>query len=188
MAFKRGNQSSRSSRTIFRTKLALMHPILKICNQPTFETTDLDEFQFAISIQGKGSYPAVLRPDFQRQRLDFYFDDVLEGPDAATAADIDALFDVAQLWLSKARYDPASASIVIHCAAGVSRSAASALLPLTLYFENYHAAAVHLFRTHPHVVPNAWICRLISEKLGPTYGDIFEALAKGKQEASIAAT
>ena len=34
-----------------------MYPVLKICDQTTFETADLDKFQFAISIQGKGSYP-----------------------------------------------------------------------------------------------------------------------------------
>jgi predicted protein tyrosine phosphatase len=164
---------------------AIMHPILKICNQPDFENADLSEFQFAISIQGRGSRPAVLRPDFQGRRLDLYFDDVLEGvPGAATMPDIDALFDFAKIWLSLARPDPASASIVIHCAAGVSRSAASAMLPLTLYFGYHRPAAVHLFRTHPHVIPNPWICRLISRKLGPAYGDILEALAKGKKQAS----
>ena len=107
-------------------------PVLKICDQPTFETTDLNRFRFAISIQGKGSYPAVMRPDFQGRRLNLYFDDVLEGvPGAATATDIDVLFGFAKVWLSVARSDPASASIIIHCAAGISRSAASALFPLT---------------------------------------------------------
>jgi predicted protein tyrosine phosphatase len=158
-------------------------PVLKICDQPTFETADLDKFQFAISIQGKGSYPSVLRPDFLGRRSNLYFDDVLErAPGAATTADIDALFDFAKVWLSVTRSDPASASIIIHCAAGISRSAASALLPLTLYFGNYLAAAVHLFRTHPHTIPTPWVCRLIFEKLGPAYGtDILEALSKAKE-------
>ena len=100
---------------------------------------------------------------------------------AAMPTDIDALFDFAQTWLSVARSDPASASIVIHCGAGISRSAAAALLLLTLYFGNYLAAATHLFRTHPQVSPNALVCRLIFEKLGSGFGpDIFEALARGK--------
>ena len=78
-----------------------MYPVLKICDQTTFETADLDKFQFAISIQGKGSYPSVLRPDFLGQRSNLYFDDVLEGaPGAATTADIDVLFDFAKVWLS----------------------------------------------------------------------------------------
>jgi len=170
------------------TNRAKMYPVLKIYNQPTFENADLSEFDFAISIQAKDSSPAVLRPDFRGQRLNLYFDDVLEGqPGAATPADIDALFDFAQAWLSVARSEPASASLVTHCAAGVSRSAASVLLPLTLYFGNYLAAAVHLFRNAPYVLPNAWICRLIFQKLGSAYGtDIFEALGKGKEEASRA--
>jgi predicted protein tyrosine phosphatase len=45
--------------------------------------------------------------------------------------DIDALFDFAYPWLSVARSDPARASIVIHCGAGLSRSAAAALFLLT---------------------------------------------------------
>src|SRR5262245_47034099 len=60
-----------------------MSPILRICNQPDFETADLSPFAFAISIQGKGSRPAVLRPDFQGRRLNLYFDDVVEGPGVA---------------------------------------------------------------------------------------------------------
>ena len=125
----------------------------------------------------------MLRRDFLGQRSNLYFDDVLEGaPGAATREDIDVLFDFAKVWLSVACPDPPSASIVIHCAAGISRSAASALLPLTLYFGNYLAAAVHLFRTHPDTIPNTWVCRLIFEKLGPAYGtDILEALSKAKE-------
>src|SRR5262245_15087607 len=164
-----------------------MYPFLKIWNQSSFETDDLSEFQFAISIQGKGSYPVVLRPDFHGQRLNLYFDDALEGaPGAATMTDIDVLFDFVKDWLLVARSDPTSASLVIHCAAGVSRSAGSALLPLTLYFGNYRTAAVHLFRTHPHTIPNSLVCRLISLKLGLAYGDILEALANAKEEASRA--
>jgi predicted protein tyrosine phosphatase len=162
-----------------------MYPILKICNQPDFEKADLSGFQFAISIQAKGS-TAVLRPDFAGRRLNLYFDDVLEDqPGAATPADIDALFDFGQEWLAEIRRNP-SASIILHCAAGISRSGAAAMALLSFYFGAYQPAAVHLFRTHPHVIPNSCICRLISEKLGPAYGDILEALAKGKEEASRA--
>jgi predicted protein tyrosine phosphatase len=159
-----------------------VHPTVKIFDQSSFEKADLNsEFAFAVSIQNKGSDPAVLRPDFQGCRLNLYFDDVTEGAGAATPTEIDALFDFAQTWLSVARSDPARASIVIHCGAGISRSAAAALFLLTLYFSNYLAAATHLFRTHPQVSPNALVCRLICEKLGSGFGpDIFEALARGK--------
>jgi len=164
-----------------------MSPTLKICDQPTFEAADLSEFDFAISIQGKGSYPAVLRPDFRGKRLNLYFDDTVEGEGVATPADIDMLFRFALQWLSTARSDPALASVVIHCGAGISRSAASALMLLTLYFSDYQRAAVYLFRTAPQAIPNSWICRLISEKLGPAYGtDILRAIAKGKEEATRA--
>jgi predicted protein tyrosine phosphatase len=114
-----------------------------------------------------------------------YFDDVLEGVEgAATVADIETLLDFAQIWLLEVCKNP-SAQTIVHCAAGVSRSAASALLLLVLYFEDYLTAATHLFRVAPRVVPNAWICRLIFEKFGPAYGsDILEALAKGKEAGS----
>ena len=163
-----------------------MHPVVKIYDQSSFERSDLNgEFKFAISIQNKGSYPAVLRPDFRGRRLNLYFDDVLDGPGATTPADIVAILDFSQDWLPAARSDPASASLVIHCGAGVSRSAAVALLLLSLYFGAYQAAAIHLIRTHPNVAPNSWICRLTFAKLGWGYGlDLFEALAKGKEEAS----
>jgi predicted protein tyrosine phosphatase len=161
-----------------------LHPILKVWNQLTFETADLQEFMFAISIQGKGSHPAVLRTDFQGRRLNLYFDDVLDGPGAAVAADIEALVSFGQEWLAEMRQQP-STTVVLHCAAGISRSGAAAMTLLSLYFGTYQAAATYLFRTHPHLVPNVWICRLIFERLGPSYGtDIFEALAKGKEEAS----
>jgi hypothetical protein len=70
-----------------------MHPIVKIYDQSSFERSDLNgEFKFAISIQNKGSYPAVLRPDFRGRRLNSYFEDVVEGPGAATPSDIEVLF------------------------------------------------------------------------------------------------
>ena len=165
-----------------------MQPILKIRNHETFKKADLTEFGFALSIQAKGSSGMVLRPDFQGQRLNLYFDDVLEAaPGAATPADIDVLFRFALQWLSTALSDPTLASVVIHCTAGISRSAASALMLLALYFSDYQRAAAHLFRTHPQVLPNPWVCQLISAKLGPAYGpDIFEALSRGKEEASRA--
>jgi predicted protein tyrosine phosphatase len=160
----------------------VVHPVVKIYDQSSFERCDLNgEFAFAISIQNKGSYPVILRPDFRGRRLNLYFDDVTEGVGAATSADIDALFDFAQRWLSVAHADPALASIVSHCGAGISRSAAAALMLLSLYFGAYHQAAAHLFRIHPNVSPNALMCRLIGQKLGSGFGpDIFEALARGK--------
>ena len=109
--------------------LLRMRPVVKIYDQSSFERSDLNgEFKFAISIQNKGSYPAVLRPDFRGRRLNLYFDDVVEGPGAATPADIEALFSFGVEWLAEVRKHPSST--VVHCGAGISRSAASALLLL----------------------------------------------------------
>ena len=162
-----------------------MHPILKIWDQGSFERANLnEEFRFAISIQNTVDWPSVLRPDFQARRLDLYFNDTIEGAGLATPADIQELFDFGQGWLQEARSDPARAAIVIHCGAGVSRSAAAGFMLLSLYFDSYRAAASYLFRTHPHVAPNTLVLRLIFQKLGPAYGvDIFEAIAQGKQDA-----
>ena len=52
-----------------------------------------------------------------------YFDDVVEAPGAATPADIEALFSFRVEWLAHVRKHPSST--VVHCGAGVSRSAAS---------------------------------------------------------------
>jgi predicted protein tyrosine phosphatase len=163
-----------------------VHPILKIWDQRSFEGANLNqEFRFVVSIQNIGDFPSVLRPDFQAPRLNLYFNDTLEGPTAASPADIKALFDFGQGWSSTARIDPALAPIVVHCGAGVSRSAAAAFMLLSLYFDTYRQAANYLFRTHPHVAPNELVLRLIFQKLGPAYGaDIFEAIAQGKQDAA----
>ena len=163
-----------------------MYPVLKIWDQGSFERADLNNlFRFAISIQNKGNCLSVLRPDFQGRRLNLYFDDTVEGDGVVTPADIDALERFAGAWVATARSDPSLAPVVVHCGAGISRSAATALMLLSLYFGTYTEAARHLFRTHPHVVPNALVVRLIFQKLGPAYGaDIFEALAQGKKDAS----
>jgi predicted protein tyrosine phosphatase len=161
-----------------------MHPEIKICDQNSFQNANLSEFHFTVSIQGKGSFSSVLRPDFRGRRLNLYFDDVVEGPGAATPADVDALYNFGLEWVAQIRKYPQSQTVV-HCGAGISRSAAAAMMLLSLYFGTYQSAATYLFRTHPHLVPNVWICRLIFEKLGTSYGaDIFEALAKGKEEAA----
>jgi predicted protein tyrosine phosphatase len=164
----------------------MVYPILKICDQGSFERANLnEEFHFVISIQNMIDWPSVLRPDFQGRRLDLYFNDTIEGAGMATPRDIQELFDFGQRWLQGARADPAKAAIVIHCGAGISRSAAAAFMLLSLYFDSYRQAASYLFRTHPNVAPNTLLLRLIFQKLGPAYGaDIFEAIAQGKQDAS----
>jgi len=164
-----------------------MYPLLKVCDQASFESCDLNvDYAFVVSIQNKGVYPAVLRPDFRGRRIDLYFDDVVEGPTAPRPIDIEALFAFARdEWLPEVRRNFLTFRTIIHCGAGVSRSGAAALLLLSLYFGSYAAAAIHLYRTAPQVAPNALMCRLIFEKLGPAYGpDIFAALAEGKAQAT----
>jgi hypothetical protein len=114
-----------------------MHPVVKIYDQSSFERSDLnDEIKFGISIQNKGSYPAVLRPDFQGRRLNLYFDDVVEGPGAATPAEIEALFSFGVEWLAEVRRHPSST--VVHCGAGdKSKCLLDAIATCTLFRELY---------------------------------------------------
>ena len=137
---------------------------LLVWNQATFEAADLNAlFGWAISIQGKAERGKILRPDFAGRRLDLYFDDVLEGPEAATLADIELVERFGRDWVSRVRSEASlekESALVVHCAAGVSRSAAVALLLLTRYFGDFAQAREYLQRTHPHVIPNALIVRL----------------------------
>jgi predicted protein tyrosine phosphatase len=160
----------------------MVDPILKILDQGSFERAALNSsFRFAVSIQNKDARPAELRPDFIGRRLNLYFDDTTEGEGVATPADIEALHAFGLHWLEMARINPALCPVVLHCGAGVSRSAAAALLLLSLYFGDYERAASHLFRTHPHTFPNTHMLRLIFAQLGPGYGkDIFAALEQGR--------
>jgi predicted protein tyrosine phosphatase len=162
-----------------------VYPFIKVSDQASFEAANLNaEYDFAVSIQGKGASPAVLRPDFSGKRLDLYFDDTTEGPGAPGEADLEALLAFGWEWAAAVRREP-SLRTIIHCGAGVSRSGASALLLLSLYFGSYLAGAVHLYRCAPHVMPNALLCRLIFARLGPAYGpDISEALARGREATS----
>jgi predicted protein tyrosine phosphatase len=159
-------------------------PLLKITSQAEFQRNDLSPFGFAVSIQNRSAYPVVLRPDFQGRRLDLYFDDVVEGPGMAQQADIDALAAFGWQWTQAVRREP-GARIIIHCGAGVSRSAAAALLLLSLYCGAYHPAVIQLLRVHPHAAPNALLLRLIYQKLGPAYGsDILESLAQARLDVT----
>jgi predicted protein tyrosine phosphatase len=94
---------------------------------------DLSRVGYVISIceydeRGK----VVLRPDFRGQRLNLYFRDLTDGVGIATEADIEKTCKFSAKWALAARKDPEKAPLVVHCAAGISRSTArSRLSPTT---------------------------------------------------------
>jgi predicted protein tyrosine phosphatase len=150
----------------------MMPPIVKVWNRHTFEKQDISEqFQYAVSIQEYDEIPNVVRPDYRGQRLNLYFFDTerTEEPGYPQKSDIDQLMRFSEKWVGLARDDPFSARLVIHCFAGVSRSAACAMLPLTLYYDDYHMASEHLYDRYPYVFPNTLILKIIKELLGYSY-------------------
>jgi predicted protein tyrosine phosphatase len=148
------------------------HPIIKVWNRGTFEKQDISQmFQYAISIQGPEDRPHVVRPDYVGERLNLYFYDTsLDWCDGCPdRSDVDQLMHFSQKWLQHAKLDPFSARLVVHCFAGISRSAACAMLPLCLYYDDYQLASEYLYEHFPHVFPNTLILKMIKELLGYSY-------------------
>jgi predicted protein tyrosine phosphatase len=145
-------------------------PIVKVWSRSIFEKQDIShQFQFAISIQEFDQSPEIVRPDYKGQRLNLYFFDtnVEEGWGYPTKEDIDELYVFSEKWVKEAKKDVFSARLVVHCLAGISRSSACAMMPLTLFYEgDYQKASEHLFDHFPYVMPNTLILKLIKEKLG----------------------
>jgi len=145
-------------------------PIVKVWSRAVFEKQDISQqFQYAISIQEFDQFPEVVRPDYKGKRLNLYFFDsnLEEGWGYPLEYDIDQLYDFSKKWVEEAKKDVFSARLVVHCLAGISRSAASAMMPLTLFYDgDYQKASEHLFEYYPYVMPNSLILRLIKNKLG----------------------
>src|ERR1700745_423766 len=122
-----------------------MYPTIRVASEAEFAVADLNSrYAYAISILNADRYPVVLRPDYRGTRLNLYFDDVREGDRSATEEDIRKLYEFSVRWRAVARADPSKASLIVHCLAGRSRSAAVAMLPLGLYYGNFRTAARHL--------------------------------------------
>jgi predicted protein tyrosine phosphatase len=85
----------------------------------------------------------VLRPDFRRERLNLYFRDLTDGVGIATEADIEKTCKFSAKWARAARKDPEKAPLVVHCAAGISRSTAIAMIPLIADDAHVKTAQAH---------------------------------------------
>jgi predicted protein tyrosine phosphatase len=150
-------------------------PIVKVWSRAIFLKEDItQQFQFAISIQEWDQSPEIVRPDYKGQRLNLYFFDTnndQEGWGYPTKEDIDKLYEFSEKWVEVAKKDVFSARLVIHCLAGISRSSACAMMPLTLFYDgDYQKASEHLYEHYSYVMPNSLILKLIKEKLGLNSG------------------
>lgn len=118
---------------------------VSIVDRETFCLMDLSHVGYVISIceydeRGK----VVLRPDFRGQRLNLYFRDLTDGVGIATEADIEKTCKFSAKWALAARKDPEKAPLVVHCAAGISRSTAIAMIPLIAYYESAYQGSAQI--------------------------------------------
>ena len=139
---------------------------VSIVDRGTFYLMDLSRVGYVISIceydeRGK----VVLRPDFRGQRLNLYFRDLTDGVGIATEADIEKTCKFSAKWALAARKDPEKAPLVVHCAAGISRSTAIAMIPLIAYYESVHLAARRLYQIREFAQPNTHVLYLIHQTL-----------------------
>jgi predicted protein tyrosine phosphatase len=139
---------------------------VSIVDRGTFCLMDLSRVGYVISIceydeRGK----VVLRPDFRGQRLNLYFRDLTDGVGIATEADIEKTCKFSAKWALAARKDPEKAPLIVHCAAGISRSTAIAMIPLIAYYESVHLAARRLYQLRESAQPNTHVLYLIHQKL-----------------------
>jgi predicted protein tyrosine phosphatase len=139
---------------------------VSIVDRGTFCLMDLSRVGYVISIceydeRGK----VVLRPDFRGQRVNLYFRDLTDGVGIASEADIEKTCKFSAKWALAARKDPEKAPLVVHCAAGISRSTAIAMIPLIAYYESVHLAARRLYQLRESAQPNTHVLYLIHQKL-----------------------
>jgi predicted protein tyrosine phosphatase len=155
---------------------------IKIVSRYDFEHMDFRDYPFAISIR-EADETEIPRPNYNGERLNLAFYDLVEGPGIATSDDIRAVHSFTSKWMPVLNMDP-KGSLVIHCFAGVSRSSAIALIPLLVYYQfrvhdHERAAARRLFDVNRWADPNTHVLYLIEENFGLD-GSLFTALEDAK--------
>lgn len=116
-----------------------------------------------ISIREEEANP-IPRPEFSGNRINLAFYDLMDGANIATASHIEEVYRFSQRWAKAAHSDPTTASLVVHCFAGISRSSAIAMIPLLLYYRSEKAAAKRLYEINRWAAPNTHVLYLIEEK------------------------
>lgn len=142
-----------------------------------FLEMDLSKVGYVISICESDEQGTVLRDDFEGKRLNLYFWDFTNGDGIATAGDMVNVDLFSKEWAKAAHADPSKSELVIHCHAGVSRSTATAMLPLIEYYGSIRMAAQRMYQVSDYADPNTHILHLISEQLA-LKENIYEILFK----------
>ena len=106
----------------------------------------------------------IPRPEFFGNRINLAFYDLTDGPNIATAAHVEKVYRFSQRWAKAAHSGPTTASLVVHCFSGISRSSAIAMIPLLLYYRSEKAAAKRLYEINRWAAPNTHVLYLIEEK------------------------
>jgi predicted protein tyrosine phosphatase len=106
----------------------------------------------------------IPRPEFSGNRINLTFYDLMDGANIATASHIEEVYRFSERWAKAAHSDPATANLVVHCLAGISRSSAIAMILLLLYYRSEKAAAKRLYEINRWAAPNTHILYLIEEK------------------------
>jgi len=77
-----------------------------------------------VSIREEEANP-IPRPEFSGNRINLAFYDLMDGANIATASHIERVYRFSECWAKAAHSDPATANLVVHCFAGISRSSAN---------------------------------------------------------------
>jgi predicted protein tyrosine phosphatase len=121
----------------------------------------------------------IPRSEFFGNRINLAFYDLTDGPNIATAAHVEKVYRFSQRWAKAAHSDPTTASLVVHCFAGISRSSAIAMIPLLLYYRSEKAPAKRLYEINRWAAPNTHVLYGEREILGGQAA--FLACARGRK-------
>ena len=100
-------------------------------------------------------------PDFEKN-FGFSIYSTLEGKILPSKQKVEELIEFFQLVFSSFE----SPAILIHCHQGISRSVASGLIALYLYYKDENLAAQKLVEIRPQAMPNGSVVRYADEILG----------------------
>ena len=122
-----------------------------------------DAYKYLISIGDVGTGEPYGYQHFERPKLRLEFDDITldgkwEGSFRATSEQVKLIIDFCQDIHHADR-------ALIHCFAGISRSAAAACILSTIKMGSPRAALDHVQRSKPSVYPNKWVLLLADDHL-----------------------
>ena len=131
-----------------------------------------------VSIRKEEANP-IPRSEFSGNRINLAFYDLTDGANIATASHIEEVYGFSERWAKAAHSDPATANLVVHCFAGISRSSAIAMIPLLLYYRSEKAAAKRLCEINRWAAPNTHVLYQVARHQEQTQTPFAETSAVG---------